>query len=128
VIETLDRPRLADALAETMAKTGHSVPCLVQVNLGAEPQKAGISWAEADRFIEDCRTRWAIPLAGLMGIPPVDGDPLPYFQRLADLAGAHGLSTLSMGMSGDFRQAIAAGATHVRVGSALFGHREGTPS
>ena len=121
VIETVDRPRLADALAEGMIKVSRFVPCLVQVNIGDEPQKSGVALAEAEAFIEYCRPR--LPLVGLMCIPPVGTDPLPHFRRLAGLAADHGLKRLSMGMSGDYAQAIAAGATHVRVGTAIFGTR-----
>jgi pyridoxal phosphate enzyme (YggS family) len=123
VIESVDRPRLAEALAEALAKGSQVESCLIQVNVGDEPQKAGIDLSEADRFIEACRSVWCLPVTGLMCIPPLVGDPLPHFQRLARLAADHGLEILSMGMSGDFPLAIKAGATHVRVGSALFGSR-----
>ena len=96
---------------------------LVQVNVGDEPQKAGIPTAEADGFIDACRRRFGEAVRGLMCIPPADGDPAPHFRWLAACAGRHGLSMLSMGMSADFETAIQHGATHVRVGSAIFGVR-----
>ncbi|MBX9751527.1 MAG: YggS family pyridoxal phosphate-dependent enzyme [Roseococcus sp.] len=123
VIETLDRPRLATALAEAMQKEGRRPDLLIQVNTGAEPQKAGILPAEADGFIQACRTSWNLPVTGLMCIPPAEEDPGPHFTLLAQLAREHGLPILSMGMSGDFETAIRHGATHVRVGSAIFGAR-----
>lgn len=123
VIETLDRPRLADAIEDALAREGRAPALLVQVNVGDEPQKAGVPRAEADAFIEACRRRFGPALRGLMCIPPADGDPTPYFAWLAAAAGRHGLAHVSMGMSGDFEAAIAHGATHVRVGSAIFGAR-----
>ena len=132
VIESLDRPRLADALADALAREGHGgwTPAgncgpalLVQVNVGDEPQKAGVPAADADAFIAACRGRFGLRLAGLMCIPPAEGDPAPHFAWLAACAARHGLGTLSMGMSGDYETAIAHGATHVRVGSAIFGTR-----
>ena len=123
VIETLDRPRLADALAEAAAREGRLPALLVQVNTGDEPQKSGIARAEADAFIDACRHRFGAALTGLMCIPPVGADPAPHFAWLVACAARHGLSVLSMGMSGDFEVAIAHGATHVRVGTAIFGHR-----
>ncbi|MGI4951215.1 MAG: YggS family pyridoxal phosphate-dependent enzyme [Janthinobacterium lividum] len=123
VIESLDRPRLADALAAAIQKEGRAPTLLVQVNVGDEAQKAGIPTAAADAFIAQCQERFGATLAGLMCIPPADADPAPHFRWLAARARAHGLATLSMGMSADFEAAIAAGATHVRVGSAIFGAR-----
>ena len=123
VIETLDRDRLADALADAMQKEGRAPRLLVQVNVGNEPQKGGVATAEADAFIDRCRTRFGSALAGLMCIPPEGVDPAPFFTGLAARAHAHGLTVLSMGMSGDYAAAIACGATHVRVGSAIFGSR-----
>lgn len=123
VIETLDRVRLADALLQAADRAGRLPDLLVQVNIGAEPQKAGIAPEEADRFIEHCRRQFGTHLTGLMAIPPADADPGPFFGRLAGLAARHGLATLSMGMSGDFEQAVACGATSVRVGTAIFGGR-----
>jgi pyridoxal phosphate enzyme (YggS family) len=122
VIETLDRPRLADALERGFA-AGRTPALLVQVNIGDEPQKAGVATAEADGFIRDCRARFGRQLTGLMCIPPAGADPAPFFRRLAAMADEHGLAVRSMGMSGDFEAAIAAGATHVRLGSAIFGAR-----
>jgi pyridoxal phosphate enzyme (YggS family) len=123
LIETLDRDKLARLLAaEPLA--GRPCPDLyVQVNSGAEPQKAGILPDAADAFIARLRDQDRLPLRGLMCIPPVDQDPTPYFAQLASLAGRHRLAELSMGMSADYPLAIAQGATHVRVGTAIFGHR-----
>jgi pyridoxal phosphate enzyme (YggS family) len=123
VIESLDRPRLADALARAADRVGRLPELLVQVNIGDEPQKAGIPTAGADAFITACKTRFGARLTGLMCIPPAGADPAPHFIRLAQMAAEHGLPVLSMGMSGDFEAAIRAGATHVRVGSAIFGVR-----
>jgi pyridoxal phosphate enzyme (YggS family) len=123
VIETLDRPRLADALAAAIQQEGRSPLLLVQVNVGDEAQKAGVPTEQADVFIEACRRRFGDALRGLMCIPPVEGDPAPHFRWLASCAARHGLPILSMGMSADFETAIACGATHVRVGTAIFGER-----
>jgi len=123
VIESLDRPKLAAALADAMEKEARRPSLLIQVNTGDEPQKAGIPRAEAEAFIRACREDWKLPITGLMCIPPAEDDPAPHFALLAALARDHALETLSMGMSGDFETAIAHGATHVRVGSAIFGHR-----
>jgi pyridoxal phosphate enzyme (YggS family) len=125
VIETLDRPRLADAIADAIQATGRAPTLLVQVNIGDEPQKSGVPTAQADAFIRAMQGRFGSALQGLMCIPPADEPPLPYFRRLGQLAEAHGLPVRSMGMSGDFEAAIAAGATEVRVGSAIFGMRDG---
>ena len=123
VIETVDRPRLAEALAKEMARQNRALDCFIEVNIGAEPQKAGIAPEAADDFIAACRTRWALRVVGLMCIPPAGRDPAPYFAALAALARRNGLAGLSMGMSADFEIAIACGATHVRVGTAIFGAR-----
>lgn len=123
VIETVDRPRLAEALAEEMARQSRVLDCFVEVNIGAEPQKAGIAPEAAADFIAECRNRWKLRVIGLMCIPPEGQDPVPHFTRLADLARRNGLAALSMGMSADFEAAIACGATHVRVGTAIFGAR-----
>ena len=123
VIETLDRPRLADALERAAQAAGRLPILLVQVNIGAEPQKAGVLPDQADTFIADCRRRFGDALVGLMTIPPADADPQPHFRRLAALAASHGLRQLSMGMSGDFEQAIACGASSIRIGTAIFGGR-----
>ena len=123
VIESLDRPKLAKVLAEEMARSGRRPSVLIQVNTGREPQKAGIDPDQVAAMVGLCRDQFALPLVGLMCIPPADEDPTPHFRLLAELAARHGLGVVSMGMSGDFEQAIVAGATHVRVGSAIFGHR-----
>lgn len=123
VIQTVDRDKLAGVLAVEMAKAARRLPVFVQVNIGLEEQKAGISPAEAVAFAERCRSEHGLEVAGLMCIPP-DGAPAgPFFAQLAMLGRAAGVAKLSMGMSGDFETAIAMGATHVRVGSALFGAR-----
>jgi hypothetical protein len=127
VIETLDRERLAVALRAEMSRSGRSPVLLVQVNIGLEPQKAGISPDEAVSFVKQCREAHGLVIAGLMAIPPEGVPPGPYFAQLAMLARAAGVDLLSMGMSGDFETAIAMGATHVRVGSALFGARPPIP-
>ncbi|HWL82953.1 MAG TPA: YggS family pyridoxal phosphate-dependent enzyme [Roseomonas sp.] len=123
VIESLDRPKLAAALAEAMAKEDRRPHLLVQVNIGREPQKAGIDPDAVADFVAECREAHGLPVEGLMCIPPAEGDPAPHFARMAGMAARLGLPTLSMGMSGDFEAAIAAGATHVRVGTAIFGER-----
>ena len=123
VIHGVDRPKLAIALAAECARSGRRPDCLVQVNTGAEPQKAGVLPQDADAFITACRDTWNLPLIGLMCIPPVGADPAPHFATLAALAARHGLPELSMGMSGDYETAIAQGATMVRVGTAIFGSR-----
>ena len=128
VIETVDRPKIAEALAAEMARTGRRPDLLVQVNTGAEPQKAGVLPGDADAFIADCRERLGLPVVGLMCIPPVDEQASPHFAFLAEIARHNGLSTLSMGMSGDFELGIQLGATHVRVGSAIFGVRDKMPA
>ena len=122
-IESLDRPKLAHTLAEAAARVGRLPTLLVEVNVGNEPQKSGIARAEADDFIAQCRDRFGAALTGLMCVPPEGKDPAPHFSWLAELAARHRLSVLSMGMSADFEVAIAHGATHVRVGSAIFGPR-----
>jgi hypothetical protein len=122
-IDSVDRPKLAKALAEAAHKLGRSPELLVQVNTGEEPQKAGVVPAEADAFIRSVREEFGLPLAGLMCIPPVDEEPAMHFALLAKIAARNGIATLSMGMSDDFETAIAFGATQVRVGSALFGNR-----
>jgi pyridoxal phosphate enzyme (YggS family) len=123
VIETLDRPRLADAVAAAIAKEGRTPTLLVEVNTGGEAQKSGITRDDADGFIDDCKGRFGAALVGLMCVPPAGEDPSPHFGWLADRAARHGLSVVSMGMSADFETAIACGATWVRVGSAIFGTR-----
>ena len=122
-IETLDRPKLAAAFAELAQKHGRCPELLIQVNTGEEAQKAGIAPLEADAFIKAAREEYGLPIAGLMCIPPADEAPAMHFALLAKIAARNGLSILSMGMSEDFETAIRFGATHVRVGSALFGAR-----
>jgi PLP dependent protein len=125
VIESLDRPRLAAALAGEMQRCGHRRPCLVEVNTGEEPQKSGVLPEAADRFITECRDRLGLPITGLMCVPPLDEPPAPHFALLREIARRNGLELLSMGMSADFEVAIRFGATHVRVGTAIFGSRGG---
>lgn len=126
VIETLDRPKLAQALAREMDRTGRRPPCFIQVNTGAEPQKAGVLPAEADAFIDACRREYELPVEGLMCVPPIDEEPALHFALLAETARRTGLECLSMGMSADFETAIRFGATHVRLGTAIFGARSPT--
>ena len=121
-IHTLDRPKLATTFARLAQEMGQCPPLFIQVNTGEEPQKAGIAPAETDAFVQECRDL-DLPVQGLMCIPPVDETPSLHFALLRKLADRNGLSLLSMGMSDDFEQAIAFGATHIRVGSALFGER-----
>lgn len=123
VIHSLDRPSLVAALAKAMAASGRRVLCFVQVNVGDEAQKGGVAIDALPTLLEEARAA-DIPLAGLMCVPPADKEPAPYFALLAKLAQQHGLTGLSMGMSSDFETAVELGATHVRVGSALFGTRE----
>jgi pyridoxal phosphate enzyme (YggS family) len=124
VIETVDRPKLARAIAREADKAGRMPDCLIQVNTGAEAQKAGVMPDEADDFIEGCRTEYGLPITGLMCIPPVDEEPSLHFALLREMARRNGLAQLSMGMSSDYRVAIAFGATLVRVGTAIFGARQ----
>ena len=121
-VHSLDRPSLVGALAKAMDKAGKRVPCFVQVNIGAEPQKGGVAIADLPALLAEARAA-EIPLAGLMCVPPFDIEPAPFFALLDKLARDHGLAGRSMGMSGDFETAIMLGATHVRVGTALFGER-----
>ena len=124
VIETLDRDSLARALAEAIQKSGRSPRLLVQVNTGAEPQKAGVLPGDLDAFLQSARRDYGLSIEGLMAIPPMDEPAGLHFGLLAKLAHRNGLEVLSMGMSGDFETAIRFGATHVRVGSAIFGDRK----
>jgi pyridoxal phosphate enzyme (YggS family) len=128
VIETVDRDKLAAVLANEMQRAGRQLPVFVQVNIGLEPQKAGIAPAETVDFVARCRSEHGLDVVGLMCIPPEGQPPGPYFAQLAVLGKAAGVAQLSMGMSSDFETAIAMGATHVRVGSALFGTRPPLPS
>ncbi|WP_068108651.1 YggS family pyridoxal phosphate-dependent enzyme [Tropicimonas marinistellae] len=123
VIHTLDRPKLANTLARLAQETGHCPPLFIQVNTGEEPQKAGILPRDADAFIAEARAL-DLPVEGLMCIPPVEEEPSLHFALLAKIAERNGLDGLSMGMSSDFERAIAQGATHIRVGSAIFGPRD----
>ncbi len=123
VIETVDREKLARALAAEMDRQGKRPEVYLQVNTGEEPQKAGIAPQEVDGFVTLCRDELKLPVHGLMCIPPVDEAPAPHFALLAELAERHDLPVLSMGMSGDYEIAIGIGATHVRVGTAIFGDR-----
>lgn len=124
VIQTVDRPKLAKALATEMLKHGCRRRVFIQVNTGREAQKAGVVPDEAASFIAYCRDELRLAVAGLMCIPPVDEAPEGHFALLRELASSQHLASLSMGMSGDFEAAIAAGASHIRVGSAIFGHRD----
>ncbi len=123
MIEVLDRPRLADAIADAVQREGRQPQLLVQVNVGDETQKSGIARSAADGFIADSQRRFGPALAGLMCVPPADADPAADFAWLAARAAAHGLAVVSMGMSGDYETAVLHGATQVRVGSAIFGAR-----
>jgi PLP dependent protein len=122
-IHTVDRDRLAGVLAKEMARQGRSPTLFVEVNTGNEPQKAGVAPGEAAAFVTRCRDVHGLSIEGLMCIPPLTDDPVPHFEMLRRLAEALGLGSLSMGMSSDFEAAILHGATHVRVGSAIFGER-----
>jgi len=122
-IHSVDRASLCEALAKEIAKQGRSPLLFVQVNTGAEPQKAGVLPEEADAFLAACRDTYGLTIAGLMCIPPVEEAPGPHFALTAQIAKRNGLKLLSMGMSADFASAVAMGATHVRVGSAIFGGR-----
>lgn len=124
VIHTIDRKKIAEAVFAEMQRQGRSLKLFVQINTGEEPQKAGVAPGDADAFIATCRQDVGLPLEGLMCIPPVDDHPGPHFSLLAGIAERNGLTGLSMGMSSDFEEAVMLGATHVRVGSAIFGARQ----
>jgi PLP dependent protein len=124
VIETVDRARIAEALGREMERAGRRPACLIEVNTGEEAQKSGVLPAAADEFIVDCRDRLGLPIVGLMCVPPHYADPAPHFALLRELGRRNSLSVLSMGMSADFETAIRFGATHVRVGTAIFGARQ----
>ncbi len=126
-IESVDRPKLARALATEMARSGRRPDCLIQVNTGEEPQKAGVAPDGLSDLLSLCRAELGLPIRGLMCIPPLDEPPALHFALLSELAGRHDLPVLSMGMSGDFETAIRHGATLVRVGTALFGARPPRP-
>lgn len=123
VIHSVDRPKIAKAIARLADEMGHCPNLFVQVNTGEEPQKAGVIPDDLDGFVAECRAL-GLPVIGLMCIPPVDEEPSLHFALLAKMARRNGLEGLSMGMSGDFEKAVAQGATHVRVGSAIFGARD----
>jgi len=123
VIHTVDRPSLCAALAKEIAKQGRAPLLLVEINTGAEPQKAGVLPQAADEFLRACRSTYGLAVAGLMCIPPLSEPPAPHFALTAKIAARNGLRLVSMGMSADFETAIRFGATHVRVGSAIFGER-----
>ena len=125
-IHSVDRPSICEALAKEIEKQGRSPTLFVQINTGEEPQKAGIAPSEADAFIATCRKDFGLTISGLMCIPPVEDAPAPHFALTAKIAARNGLKLLSMGMSADFAAAIQMGATHIRVGSAIFGHRTAT--
>ena len=122
-IHSVDRASLCEALAKEIVKQNRHPELFVQLNTGEEPQKAGVAPTDADAFIASCRDVYGLRISGLMCIPPVDEPPAPHFALTAKIAARNGLSLLSMGMSADFETAIQLGATHVRVGSAIFGHR-----
>src|SRR6266540_5145118 len=122
-IHSLDRPSLAEALAKEIAKQGRSPTLFIEVNTGGEPQKAGVLPEETDAFVRACREHYGLAIAGLMCLPPAHEAPAPHFALTATIARRNGLPLLSMGMSADFPLAIAFGATHVRVGTAIFGER-----
>lgn len=123
VIQSVDRDRVAAAIAKAAREVGRMPRLLVQVNVGDEPQKAGIAPPETAAFVDRCRAEHGLPIEGLMCIPPVEDDPVPHFRRLKALADAIGLPVVSMGMSGDYPAAVREGAAIVRVGSAIFGSR-----
>ncbi len=123
VIQSVDRDRVAAALAKEMDRLDRRPACYIQVNTGEEPQKAGIAPGEVDAFVAACRNTYTLPIVGLMCIPPVDEEPALHFALLAKIAARNGLGNLSMGMSADYETAVRLGATHVRVGSAIFGAR-----
>jgi pyridoxal phosphate enzyme (YggS family) len=123
-IQSVDREKLAVTLAKEMARAGRRPACFIQVNTGEEPQKAGVLPADVDAFVAACRDRHGLPVVGLMCIPPVDEEPALHFALLAKMAARNDLEKVSMGMSADYETAVRLGATHVRVGSALFGPRE----
>lgn len=122
-IHSVDRASLCESLAKEFRSQARRPELFVQINTGEEPQKAGIAPPEADEFITACREKYGLPISGLMCIPPVDQAPAPHFALTAKIAARNGLKNLSMGMSADFPIAIQMGATHIRVGSAIFGHR-----
>ena len=123
-IHSLDRPSLAEALAKEIARHGRSPLLFVEINTGGEPQKAGVLPQQADEFLRDCKEKYGLRVSGLMCLPPADEPPAPHFVLTAKIARRHEMNLLSMGMSADFVTAIALGATHVRIGTAIFGDRK----
>jgi pyridoxal phosphate enzyme (YggS family) len=122
-IHSVDRASLAEALGKEVAKQGRRPLLFVEINTGAEPQKSGVLPQQADAFLADCRDRWGLIIAGLMCLPPLNEAPAPHFALTAKIARRNGIGLLSMGMSADYPTAIAFGATHIRVGTAIFGAR-----
>jgi pyridoxal phosphate enzyme (YggS family) len=122
-IHSLDRPSLAEALAKEIARQGRAPLLFIEINTGGEPQKAGVLPEHANDFIRQCRERFQLQVAGLMCLPPANEPPAPHFALTAKIARRNEMNLLSMGMSADFREAIALGATHVRIGTAIFGER-----
>ena len=123
VIQSIDRPKVAQAIAKAMDRQDKRPDCMVQVNTGEEAQKGGVLPMSAERLVSQCRDELGLPISGLMCIPPFDDDPSPHFALLAEMAERFGLPQISMGMSADYELAIRLGATHVRVGTAIFGTR-----
>jgi pyridoxal phosphate enzyme (YggS family) len=123
-IHSLDRPSLAEALAKEIARQGRSPLLFAEINTGGEPQKAGVLPERADDFLRDCREKYGLRVSGLMCLPPVGEPPAPHFALTAKIARRNEMNLLSMGMSADFREAIAMGSTHVRIGTAIFGARD----
>jgi pyridoxal phosphate enzyme (YggS family) len=123
-IHTVDRVKLAEELSKEMDKQGRSVPCFIQVNVGREPQKSGVLPEELERLCTECRNTFGLDIVGLMCVPPRSEDPTLHFSKMAQWRNRLGLEYLSMGMSTDFRQAVGCGATHIRVGEAIFGGRQ----
>jgi pyridoxal phosphate enzyme (YggS family) len=124
VIQSVDRPKIAEAIAKASKRQGRKIQCMVQVNIGSEPQKAGIEPKDADTFIRSCIDNQKLDIIGVMCIPPADEDPVPFFENLKEIANRNNLQEISMGMSGDYELALQHGATMVRVGSAIFGTRQ----
>lgn len=122
-IHSLDRPSLAEALAKEIARQGRTPLLFVEINTGGEPQKSGVLPEQADAFLKDCRGKYGLRVSGLMCLPPADEPPAPHFALTAKIARRNEMNLLSMGMSADFREAIAMGSTHVRIGTAIFGER-----
>ena len=123
VIQSLDRPKIAGAIAREMEVCGRRPTCFIEVNTGDEPQKSGISLEQVDKFVDRCKFEYNLPIAGLMCIPPAGDEPSLHFALLRQIAARHGLDMLSMGMSRDYEVAVTFGATHVRVGTSVFGPR-----